>query len=195
MNVRLSPVASPVAGSDLVMNGVPEMWIRSLIVLAMSLYGCAGIHFRAATTPSTNGIRYYRPLSYILIKPDYAKKAPSITVKSLPDTSRPYAADPYAVIATNASTMEFTGGILTKVTTDSDGTKVATTAVNTAATVGAKLIENAAESRQVALALAKAGAAASRGSASAGEPPVFLFVATDDGVQQLYPIVGATNDK
>lgn len=66
-------------------------WTLAVLVGSM---GCAGIDFKDATKPETNGIRYYKPASYILVTPDYDKGIAKIAYFAGPDTSRLYAADP-----------------------------------------------------------------------------------------------------
>lgn len=154
--------------------------------------GCAGAHFKEASSPSVNGIRYYRPATYILIKPDYTKNTANITLWNGPDTSVPYAIDPYAYLATNSTDIEFDGGMLSKLTSNPDSTKFATDAIQAAVALGQEVLTTAAN-----VAAKAALAQKSTGQAPAAPPPapVFLFVASSSGFHQLYPPSGAASSR
>jgi hypothetical protein len=149
--------------------------------------GCASTAFRHAEDPGVNGIRYYRPATYVLVKPDYEKQQASVTFWTGPDTSVPYAADPSATWATNTTELKFNRGMLSDVTTETDSTKIATETIAALGEVGKTVLENAAKAASLA-----AGAAALVSPEKGDEPPpVFLFVAAADGqFRQLYPEPG-----
>ena len=164
-------------------------------VIALGLGGCAGIDFgKAEDNPEgrgSNGIRYYRPATYVLIAPDYEQKAAKVTMWHGPDTSVTYVAKPYAWFAKNTTLMEFENGMLKKVTSEADSTKVAETTIKAAVEVTKEMLDQLAKQAQVAGALAKAGAAAllrdSPEQGKASTPPIFLFMASEDGLVQVYP--------
>jgi type IV pilus biogenesis protein CpaD/CtpE len=55
------------------------------VAMAAGLSGCAGIDYSKAG-PDTEGIRYYRPTTYILVAPDYEKSAAKVTLIHGPGT-------------------------------------------------------------------------------------------------------------
>ena len=169
-------------------------------VIAVGSGGCAGIDFSKAEDNQegrrSNGIRYYRPATYLLITPDYEQKAAKVTLWHGPDTSVTYVADPYAWFAKNTTLMEFENGMLKKVSSEADSTKVAETTIKAAVEVTKEMLDQLAKQAQVAAALAKAGAAAllreEPGGGKALTPAIFLFVASEDGLVQVYPPKGRT---
>lgn len=159
------------------------VWV-GIVFVAMA--GCAGVEFREAG-PDVDGIRYYRPATYFLIKPDYKKASASITTFHGPDTCRVFAAKPYAVFANNTTELHFAGGMLQKVTTNSDATAVPAAVTQAVAALGKEALRIAAEA---AAASATGGASALRkGQVEVGiaerAPPVFLFVSSPAGVRQV----------
>ena len=164
-------------------------------VIALGLGGCAGIDFSKAEDSHegrrSNGIRYYRPATYLLITPDYEQKAAKVTLWHGPDTSVTYVADPYAWFAKNTTVMEFENGMLQKVSSEADSTKVAETTIKAAVEVTKETLDQLAKQAQVAAALARAGAAAllreEPGGGRVATPPIFLFFASEDGLVQVYP--------
>lgn len=159
------------------------MPVIALVAVNMSTLGCATTEYRKASDPHVNGIRYYRPATYILVKPDYEKQQASVTFWSGPDTSVPYAVDPSAWAATNTTELKFSRGMLTDVTSNTDSTKIATETIAALGEVAKSVLETAAKTASVA-----AAAASVRSVERAGDPPpVFLFVAASDGTfKQIY---------
>lgn len=146
--------------------------------------GCANTKFHKATDPTVNGIRYYRPATYILVKPDYEKGAASVTFFAGPDTSEPHAIDPFAFAAKNDTDIQLNHGMLSKVTSDTDSTKLAVDTLKAVGEVAKSALQTAA---------AAAGAAAMRAqeverTPGPVEPPIFLFKAGKDGFVQLFPL-------
>ena len=140
--------------------------------------GCAGIHSGVAANEKSNGIRYYRPATYYLVKPDYEHGGASVTTWTGPDTKTLFTIEPYAFMATNNAELEFDHGILSKFSDDTDTTKFAT--------------ESIAAFAEVAKAAMDAAAAAAKGAAIATTdpnktPPIFLFKSTSDGIKRLFP--------
>ena len=164
----------------------------TLAYLMFSAYGCAGVDF-AKSNPDqklhpTNGIRYYRPATYFLITPDYEKSAARVELWRGPDTSEPYTAKPFAWFAGNTTLLEFEKGMLSKVSSEADSTKFAETLIKATVEVTKEMLDQLAKQAQVAAALAKAGAAARLKEEKGKEPPIFLFVASEQGIKQVYPV-------
>jgi len=141
-------------------------------VLVFSVAGCAQTTFRGKVTKEdTNGIRYYLPATYILIKPDYTKGEPNVTYWIGPDTTALYAADPYAFASTNTTELQFTRGYLTQAKSNVDTTKVASEAIAALDELAKVVLTTAAKSAQLA--------------ATKGEPKkppqIYLFVVGTDG--------------
>jgi hypothetical protein len=148
--------------------------------LVVGLTGCASTTYRVADDPDTNGIRYYRPATYILVKPDYDKQQASVSFWNGPDTSHAYAADPSAWMATNTTELKFNRGMLTDVSSETDSTKVATETIAALGEVAKAVLDNAAKAAALA-------AAASVRTQPGAKPPIFLFVAARDGsFKQLF---------
>jgi hypothetical protein len=158
-----------------------------LVGLLLSMVGCAGTTFQQVTTSKTNGIRYYRPASYILITPDYEQGAAKVTIFHGPDTSTSFAADPYSWVASNKTLIEFKNGMLEQVSSEADGTKVASTTLEAAVSVTKEILDKLAKQAELAAAMSKAGAAAMIKPDDMREPTVFLFMATKEGLRQVYP--------
>ena len=150
----------------------------------MLTLGCAGATFKKVSADgSTNGIRYYRPATYVLVKPDYDKGTASVSFMTMPDTSQAYSIDPYAYAATNTTDVEFNKGMLSGMTSDADSTKIAADGVAALSQVAQSVLTTAAKSAELAAA-ARVAEAKGQGNPP---PPVFLYVVTGDSVKQLYP--------
>lgn len=166
-----------------------KLYFTFLWLNAVALGGCAGIDFVKASKGDDNGIRYYRPASYFLVTPDYDTGSAKVTIVHAPDTSAVYAAAPYAWFASNKSLIEFDHGMLKTITATADGTKLPKTMIEATVAVAKTTLEELAKQKELALALAKAGAAARLGKTK--EPPVvglpvYLFKATPDGVKLIF---------
>jgi hypothetical protein len=156
--------------------------VVGLVMLLIWMLGCATTEYRKASDPNVNGIRYYRPATYMLVKPDYDKQQASVTFWSGPDTSVPYAVDPSAWAATNTTELKFNRGMLTDVSSAGDSTKIATETIGALGEVAKSVLEKAAKAASLA-------AAALIVSPEGGgeQPPIFLFVTTTDGrFRQIY---------
>src|SRR5262245_2817163 len=159
------------------------------VTMATGFSGCAGIDYSKAG-PDAEGIRYYRPTTYLLVVPDYEKSAAKVTLIHGPDTSVPYAAKPYAWFATNKTNLEFANGMLTKVSSEAASAKLPQTVITAAVEVTKATLAEIAKKAEVAAALAKAGAAArmmpevTPAPGDTPPPPVFLFVVTASGIEQ-----------
>jgi hypothetical protein len=159
--------------------------LSSLVLLSIVSPGCAGVDYRKATEAKTNGLRYYRPASYLLVKPDYEAKKAQVVLFHGPDTSTPYAASPYSWFAANNASLEFDKGMLTNVHSAADGTALPKSLIEAAVAVGKETLDAAAQAAALA---AAAGAAARVAPADeAAPPPIFLFMATAEGARQIYP--------
>jgi hypothetical protein len=153
----------------------PVRVLPALCIVAALTGGCAQTVFQlASTTPQrprddgmVAGIRYYRPATYMLIRPDYAKGKAEVVVFTGPDTSTLYVARPESWLATNTANLTFDKGVLTQVISKPDSTKFAVDVIGATSAVVTKALEAAA---------ANAKAAASPRSGSL-EPAtgVFLF--------------------
>lgn len=154
-------------------------------LVALAQIACAGIRFRRAKDPDTNGIRYYRPATYFLVTPDYEKGQATITLFHGPDTCRLFAAKPYAVLATNTSKLEFSGGMLSTVSTDSDATAIPRAIIQATASLAKSALDAAAKNAK----LAALGAALVESPPTvAQQPPIFLFVSSSDGgLSRVFP--------
>lgn len=147
-------------------------WLWLCIVLALGITGCAETKFYSNVTPDTNGIRYYLPATYILIKPDYTKGEANVTYWIGPDTTALYAADPYSFLSTNTTELQFERGYLTSVSSQIDTTKVASDAINALDNLGKAVLTTAAKSAQLAAAAA---------AEEVTKPQIYLFVVGTDG--------------
>lgn len=159
-----------------------NLLVLPFVIVFVCASGCANTQFRKAIDPNANGIRYYRPATYILVKPDYDKQQASVTFWNGPDTSVPYAVDPSATAATNTTELKFNRGMLTDVSSSTDATKIATEVIAAAGEVAKSVLSTAAKAATLAAAEAHTPAMAP------GEmPPIYLFVAAGDGTfKQLY---------
>ena len=160
-----------------------HFWLTSGVRLlcclaAMGLpVGCAQTRFSGDVSdkPDVNGIRFYLPTTYILIKPDYTKNEANITFWTGPDPSALYAADPYAIAATNTTELQFEKGFITTASNDLDTTKVAAEAIAALDEVAKAALTTAAKSAQLA---ATKGGAAARKELS---PPIYLYMVDRSG--------------
>jgi hypothetical protein len=122
--------------------------------------GCAQTVFQpVSTTPAlprddgtVAGIRYYRPATYVLVRPDYTKGKAEVVVFTGPDTSALYAARPESWLATNTAHLTFDKGVLTQVVSKPDSTKFAVDIVGATSAVVTKALEAAAASAKSAVA-------------------------------------------
>jgi hypothetical protein len=149
--------------------------------------GCAGATAKKATKADTNGIRYYRPVTYYLVKPNYAEATVDVTQWHGPDTSEVYAIDPYAYMATNNTEITFANGMLSKVNSTTDSTKIAVDTIQALGEIGKKALEVAA-----AAAMPLKAASADPTTATTGKPPVYLFADFGKGPRQIYPVLPAS---
>lgn len=147
-----------------------RFWRLTLLVASMHLIltGCAETYFTPATKDDVNGIRYYLPATYLLVKPDYDHGTAAVFTFQGPDVTQLYAANPYAWIATNTTELTFQNGVLTKAVSKPDSTKVAVDTIGALSTVASKALEAAAAN--AAKATRDLGA-----KPNAAPIPVFLF--------------------
>jgi hypothetical protein len=162
------------------------IWI--LILAIATSFGCAGISYTKADA-NTNGIRYYRPATYFLVTPDYETNSAHVESIELPDTSTTYAMDPYAWFAKNNTNIVFSKGMLSKIESDADSTKLPQTVIEAATAVAKETLTQLAKQAELAAKLKGGGpgllAPAER--AKVEKPQVFLFMATAEGIVQVYP--------
>jgi|GEM_PF-5452739 len=154
-----------------------------LLIFILTLPGCAHTHFGVAKKETTNGIRYYRPATYILITPDYEKGKASVNLWHGPDTSKSYVINPWSIASTNDTQIEFNRGMLSKVTNNADSTKIAQHAIASGAEVLKKALDTATSAAKVS-----AAASLDRNAVS-GPDTIYLFKVTDTKIVQLYPSV------
>lgn len=161
------------------------------VFLLLAFSSCAGTTFQTASSPQVNGIRYYRPASYLLVTPDYDKNSAKVSIFHGPDTSVPYAADPYSWFASNKSQIEFKNGMIDNISSEADSTKFAATTIGAVVAVTKQVLDQIAKEKELAAAIAKSGAAAMLkepdGKQEIPPPPIFLFMATAQGITQVYP--------
>lgn len=169
-------------------NGIVTLVARlSLPIAAAGLVGagCAQTTYRPASA-GTNGIRYYAPATYILVKPDYENAKASVTFLTLPDTEQLYAVDSCSWMATNKTKIEFKNGMIAKSTSEIDGTKIPKAVLQASAAVGKELLAVAASTAKLA-ATTGAARAAQIDAPAAGGPPIFLFYSHGDRLTQVFP--------
>lgn len=156
-----------------------RQWL--FIVLALGITGCARTYFHANVNKDTNGIRYYLPATYILIKPDYTKGEANVTYWTGPDTTTLYAADPFAFAASNTSKFVYERGYLTSASSIVDPTKVASEAISALDDLAKGILTTAAKGAQLAALRAKREG-----------PQIWLFIVGRDGkLRTLYsPKIG-----
>jgi hypothetical protein len=145
--------------------------------LSPVLAGCADTTFKVAAKADTNGVRYYAPTTYVLVKPDYVKGKAEVVVFNAPDTTTTYAAKPRSWLAKHNTELSFQNGMLTKVLSNPDSTKVAVDTVGALSTIASKGLEAAA---------AAAKAASMRDRPDIPDQPVYLYRLERDG--QLKPV-------
>ena len=179
------------------MAGQRFVWLWATLSLSLlACSGCAGISYKEASCYSTNGLRYHPPATYVLVKPDYTRGAASVTLISAPDVTRTFAADPYAWFAYNKSTIQFKNGMLEKVESEADGTKLPKTMIEAGVAVGKETLDRIAQGKELALAAAKAGAVAALVNKDKSlslderrvlaEKAVTLFYVGPNGLQVVY---------
>jgi hypothetical protein len=97
------------------------------VLLAGALFACAGLDVKpirnGAEDESARGFRYYQPAPFLLIYSD-GKGGLISQIKFLPDTTEKMSVQPYAIFATNESTLQFDVGILTQAAVTADETVV-----------------------------------------------------------------------
>lgn len=113
-----------------------------------------------------NGIRYYAPATYVLVKPDYTKGKAEVVVFNAPDTTITYAVDAKSWLATHKTELTFENGMLTKLLSKPDTTKIAVDTIGAVSAIASKGLEAAA-------AAAKAASMAPRPTGTT--PPIFLY--------------------
>ena len=158
--------------------------LRLVATIGVTLFtGCAGTKYRLAETADTNGIRYYAPATYILVKPDYEHAKANVTFLTLPDTTHTYAVDTWAWLAKNDTAIDFKDGMISKSVTTTNSVKIPIALVEASAAVGQKLLEVAASKA----ALAASAARAQRIETMTKVEPVFLFYFDGTQLFQVYP--------
>lgn len=153
--------------------------------------GCSGVTFKRVVDQDTDGIRYFRPATYLLIKPDYEKQTASLEWVALADTEQAYAAKPYAFMATNTTELTFANGLLTKVTADANSSAVPKAAIEAINELVKSALQTAAKAAVAAGGFTVSGKAPDKTVSPSPENSVFLFKVVSDGgqqvVKQLYP--------
>jgi hypothetical protein len=162
------------------MKGIPLL-LPALLLLA----GCAGTTHRVASEAETNGVRYFAPATYVLVKPDHKKSKATVTFLTLPDTTRLFAAAPYSWMAANDTKLESQNGTLAKVVSNTDTVKVPMAAIEAATTVAKTALDAAAASAKAASAASAAQLAPDRPVDA--PPPIFLFYSTGDELKCVFP--------
>jgi len=93
----------------------------------LALNGCAGITVEPITSPATEksatGFRYYENANFLFVHTN-GKGGLTSEIITLPDTTREMSAHPYAVLASNNTTLSFTNGVLTEANAQVDTTAV-----------------------------------------------------------------------
>lgn len=145
------------------------------VLLLFGITGCSATKFYANVTPKTNGIRFYLPATYILIKPDYTKGEANVTYWTGPDTAVLYAADPYAFASTNTTELQFERGFLTSASSQIDTSKVAADAIAALDDLAKEALTTASKQAQKA---------ATTAAKEAPVPQIYLFVVGSDGKLQ-----------
>jgi hypothetical protein len=151
------------------------------IIILPAILGCANTKYAAATSAKANGIRYYRPATYILIKPDYEKRQASVGIFHVPDTRQVFVADPWSWMASNNTTMEFSKGLLSKASSNVNTAEVPSALAKATADVLKEAIAAA------AAAASKGGAVAARVRDERPERGIFLFFLGENGPVQIFP--------
>lgn len=142
------------------------------VVLVFVVAGCAQTKFYGNANKETNGIRYYLPATYILIKPDYTKGEANVTYWIGPDTTTLNAADPYAFVSTNTTELQYERGYLISASSQVDTTKVASDAIAALDDLAKAVLATAAKGAQLAAAPA---------AMEESVPQIYLFVVGTDG--------------
>ena len=139
------------------------------LLLTMTL-GCAATTYKPASSASTNGVRYYAPATYLLLKPDYKKSKVSVSILILPDTTQLYTVDTYSWLASNDTKVEFKNGMIQKSVSDTDSVKVPKAAIEGLAAVAKAVLDAAAA--EAKLAAATSGAQLEKAPT---DPPILLY--------------------
>ena len=171
---------------------ISRFTLKCLLILCTAS-GCASTSYRVATSPKVNGVRYYAPATYILVKPDYEHAKASVTFLTLPDTSQLYAVDTYAWMATNKTKIDFDKGMIAKIATELNAAKIPKDIVEASAEIGKQLLAVAASKAALAATMgaARAVRAESSGPGVVDRTPVFLFYSTGTDLVQVFPAAGA----
>lgn len=109
------------------------------VLLAGALSACAGLNVTPIGTSTeldkaAQGFRYYQPAPYLFVYSD-GKGGLISQIKYLPDTTQKMSVQPYAYLASNESTLQFDGGMLTQAAAVVDETVVPTAALDSLAKV------------------------------------------------------------
>lgn len=117
-------------------TGIPV----ALLVHLLLLSGCAGITVEGVggsgqtADADAKGIRFYQEAPFLFVYPD-GKGGIASEVKWLPDTTQVFSAKPYAILAKNESTLEFSASALTSADITVDETDVVKASVDALAKV------------------------------------------------------------
>jgi hypothetical protein len=98
------------------------------IAVLTALSGCAGLNVGPVNSPladqSAKGFRYYETAPFLFIHTD-GKGGLVGEIVMLPDTTRMMSIEPYAMLASNNTTLTFSNGTLTESNSQVDTTAVA----------------------------------------------------------------------
>lgn len=103
--------------------------LRRCLPLAATflLGGCAGLSVHPINSPGDDakrhGFRYYESSPYLLVQTNNEGGVTS-KILHLPDETKKRSVQPFAVLASNTTTLEFKNGVLGKSLADVDGTEV-----------------------------------------------------------------------
>jgi hypothetical protein len=107
--------------------------------LVLILSACAGITVQNATKPEDDkkagGFRYYQAKPFLFVHAD-GKGSLSSEVVWLPDPAKILSIHPYAVMASNSTTLKFTNGTLDEASVTVDETVVPTAVLSAIASAG-----------------------------------------------------------
>lgn len=159
----------------------------SMLPLVAVGVGCAKTTYREATSASSDGVRYYAPATYLLVKPDYKKSMASLTLLTLPDTKQLYAVDSYSWMASNETKIDFKNGMIKKSVSDMDSVKVPTAAIEGLATIAKAALDAAAAQAKIAAAASGAQMLPSPKPAAPKAPPVFLYYVEGTSLTCVFP--------
>lgn len=114
--------------------------ITAVFLVSCLLTACAGLNATpvggasGASEEEAHGFRYYQPAPYLFVHSD-GKGGLISEIKYLPDTTQKMSVQPYAYLASNDSTLEFDGGMLTHASATVDETVVPKAALDSLAKV------------------------------------------------------------